>query len=302
MNPIFNTYLNTYLALAKNKVKSPGSIYTETQTLYRFGDYLITQGFKGNELAVSRSDIENYISHLTKLEQSPNTISTALGIIKTFYYTLTCEGYLGINPSLAIMGPKKRVEPCKVLTISQSKALIESPDMSTVVGVRDRVMLELLYSCALRRSEIIALKIKNFDDDYRRIQFKGKGNKEAVVPVGKMAAHLCKFWINKVRPKLDKKGSDALLPSVFNGGAMDVTQVYRAVRDYAKAQGIEKISPHVLRYSIATHLDEDGVDVKYIQRFLRHESIETTTRYINQGYQRLQSIHHQTHPRESKRK
>jgi len=174
--------------------------------------------------------------------------------------------------------------------------------MTTVTGVRDRLMLELLYSCAFRRSEIIALKIKDFDDDYRRVTFKGKGNKEAVIPVGKMAAHLCTFWVDKVRPLIDKQGSDALLLSVFNGCAMNVSQVYRPVKNYAKALGIEKISPHVLRYSIATHLDEDGVDVKYIQRFLRHDSIETTTRYINQGYQRLQSIHHQTHPREDKKR
>ena len=302
MHKIFNTHLNKYLALPKNQVKSSGSIYTETQTLYRFGNYLLTKGFKGNELAVSRADIENYISHLTNLGQSPNTINTALAIIKNFYYTLTCEGFLGINPSLAITGPKQRFEPCKVLTISQIKTLIESPDMTTVAGVRDRVMLELLYSSAFRRSEIIALKIKDFDDDYRRVRFKGKGNKEAVIPVGKMAAHLCNFWVDKVRPLIDKKGSDTLLLSVFHGGAMNVSQVYRPVKRYAQALGIEKISPHVLRYSIATHLDEDGVDVKYIQRFLRHESIETTTRYINQGYQRLQSIHHQTHPREGMKK
>jgi integrase/recombinase XerD len=158
--------------------------------------------------------------------------------------------------------------------------------------------MELMYSSALRRSELVELKTSSFLDDYRCVKVMGKGTKESILPVGKLAAHFLKFYIEHVLPEPIKQNDNNVFISFNRQEPLKSKYVYQMVRDYGrKAQFKFDISPHVFRYSIATHLADNGVDVKFIQDFLRHESPRTTTRYIEQGFKQLQSVHERTHPR-----
>ena len=295
----FGEYFQKYLQLPHICSKTEGTIRTESANQKRFWGYLNETGFDGDELKVTGKEAEEYIQHLTALGQKANTIRTTIGVLSTFYREAVRQDWILKNPFSMVKQPRKIEEPCSVLSVQQIKHLLSSPDLNTYTGFRDRVILELFYSCALRRHEISQVKSADFGGDFRSIRVLGKGQKEAILPVGKMAAHFLKFYIEKVWGNLNKSGCDELFLSCYTGKQLNDYQIYRIVKGCGVLAGFkETITPHTFRYSIATHLDEEGVDIRYIQEFLRHEDLGTTARYIKQGFHRLQSVHHNTHPRE----
>jgi integrase/recombinase XerD len=194
--------------------------------------------------------------------------------------------------------PQPVKTPVQILTIKQMKELMTLPDLDTARGIRDRTMLELFYSCAFRLHEITTLTPDNFTEDYRRVKVRGKGSKDAVLPVGRMAAHFTRFYTEKIYPVLNRHSTDKLFLSVTTAAPLDKHVVYNSLRTYLKQIVPDRnIGTHIFRYSICTHLSEAGVDIRLLQEFMRHEKISTTARYIKRTFSRLQDTHKQTHPR-----
>jgi integrase/recombinase XerD len=292
---IFGTYFEKY-SDAHQGVKTVSSLKLESWKHRQFWRYLQSQAFKGDELQVKREHVQDYLAHLNRQSLSENTCWSYLACIRPFYEYAVKENWIYYSPFLGVRLPKRKVEVSKVLNVSQMKELLEAPDLSTVTGLRDKIMMELMYSCGLRRSEVCALKTDDLAEDYRSLKVMGKGNKEAVLPVGKIAAHYLKHYLEQVHFSFNRLKSPHVFLSTFKRTPLSDGQVQRMVKSYADKLGLSGISPHVFRYSIATHLDEEGVDIRYIQEFLRHECISTTSRYIKQGFHRLQQVHKRTHP------
>lgn len=249
--------------------------------------------FVGHEdlLKISTQDIENFSLHLFESNLSQSYCLLILKSIRGFYSESIKQNWALSNPIGRLPLPKRAETLPVILAVPQMKKLITSPDITGIKGVRDRAILELMYSSGLRRNEIISVESEMFSNDFRTIRFIGKNQKEAVVPVGKMAAHFCKFcaeFFNEKYLFVSLKTFQPLRKEVLN----------RLVKSYAKECKLEgKITPHTFRYSIATHLSDQGVDIRLIQEFMRHDNINTTSGYIKHGVQKLKEIHSKTHPR-----
>ncbi len=288
-------YFDHYLRIRKTAGLSEMTLQTEIECHKKLWNFLEVSG---DELKITREQILSYSEYLSELDLKPNTRRKLLGNLRSFYEYAVRQGWIVLSPMNRIQLPSKREDPPKVLSVPQMKTLLALPDLNTALGIRDRTIMELMYSSALRRSEILTLKASSFFENYRRVRVLGKGNKEAVLPVGKLPAHFLKFYSEEVLKGFHHRKNDCLFISVYSGDILKAKYLYQMIRDYGRQANFKiEIGPHVFRYSIATHLAEEGVDVKFIQEFLRHESPRTTTRYIEQGFKQLQSIHERTHPR-----
>ena len=289
------SYFEDYLKIRRTLGLSELTLNTEKESHERLWAFL---NYPENILAINKQNIIAYSEDLVKQNLGPNTRRKLLSNLRPFYVFAVNEGWIYQSPMSRITLPSRQQESPKVLSFEQIKNLFDAPDLNTFIGLRDRTIMELMYSSALRRSEILTLNASNFSEDYRCVTVLGKGNKESVLPVGKIAAHFLKFYIENVLPKVVPQKNDPIFISFNSKKSLKPKYLYQTIRDYGrKAQFKFDIGPHVFRYSIATHLADNGVDIRYIQEFLRHESPRTTTRYIEQGFKQLQSVHERTHPR-----
>lgn len=223
-----------------------------------------------------------YVNEHPKWKQ--NTKVTRVNYLNTFFRYAVNYGWMLINPMENIKLLKAEEVFHTVLSQNQMKKLLEAPDLSTHLGFQIRVILELLYSCGFRFSELHSLTKSSFSNDYRQVRFIGKGSVEATLPVTRVATHFTKFYVENICKK------EKLFPHHQD--------YYRIVinRTAEKVECPKPVTPHTIRRTIATHLSENGADIRYIQAFLRHGSINTTSRYIKQSIQKLIEIHQQTHP------
>ena len=284
-----------FLESQRASKKSERTLETQIESHKRLWRFL---GEPIDELKITAEQLKEYTEYLYEENLKPNTRRKLLGNLKTFYEYAQKQNWILFNPMRKIKLPAQRFEVPKVLSIEQMKTLLSLPDLNTALGLRDRAMLELMYSSGLRRSELIALTPLCFSEKYRCIRFIGKGKKESVLPVSKLAAHFIEYYIENVLPNLPRKINNCVFTSLLSGAALNSKYIYQRVVAYGKEANFNfSISPHTFRYSIATHLAEQGADVRMIQEFLRHDNPRTTTRYIAQGFKQLQSVHTETHPR-----
>ncbi len=279
------------------------SIKTEADSHRWFWRFLEGRGFAGDELAVGKDDFQAYAQHvLQRQDLQANSKLTLIGTLRPFYKEAVRQEWILLNPMDDIQNPRKIRLPPRVLTVPQVKQLLEQPDLATAIGLRDRAILELFYSCALRRDELLSLRKENFSEGYRRLRFRGKGNKDAVLPVGKAAAHFTAFYTERLRPLLNRHGYPQLFLSALRFAPLSRETLTANLGAYGRKAEIKlPVTPHVFRYSIATHLAEENVDIRLIQAFLRHDDLDTTARYIRHSFQKLQDVHRATHPRETGR-
>jgi integrase/recombinase XerD len=242
--------------------------------------------------------LEAYLAELAeKSVLSPRSRARRLSAVRGFFIFLEAEGLIKANPAAAIVGPKKPKTLPKAWSQEQVEELISAPDTGTVLGLRDRAMLELLYAGGLRVSELMDLTLGrlNLEEGYARIL--GKGSKERLVPVGEMALSACAAWLKQGRPRL---ASDKSPPNVFlnyRGGRMSRNYFWRRIAAIASQAGLPPVSPHVLRHSFATHLLEGGADLRSVQAMLGHESLATTEIYLKVDSRRLAEVYRGAHPR-----
>ncbi len=270
--------LNDFLSyIASEKGLSPHTVEAYGRDLQAFGAHLPVCDFK----AVTKQQIVDFLAFLKDRGYATSSLSRALVAIKVLFRFLKREGYIDHNVTLYLDSPKLWQLIPEVLTRQECEALIGAPDTSTLVGLRDRAMLEMLYGSGLRVSELCGLSVQDVDDTFVRVV--GKGGKGRVVPVGRCA-------IKALDAYLAVRISEAK-PLFLNrrGRGMHRTSVWKRIKVYAKQAGITKgVSPHTLRHSFATHLLDNGAELRIIQEMLGHASIGTTDRYTHVSPVRLQ--------------
>lgn len=249
--------------------------------------------------------IQAFLSSLYR-DHTKSSISRKLSALKSFFRFLVREGELQRDPSLQLGSPKKDHPLPSYLPVDEMFRLLDAPPPDSAAGLRARAMLEVLYSCGLRVSELVSLDWDDVDDNLEVVRVQGKGNTERVVPIGRRAldslAHYRAQIPSLLTPK--KRGASPRSPScpaVFlnrRGGRLTTRSVARIVADYARACGISlKTSPHALRHSFATHLLEAGADLRAIQELLGHASLSTTQKYTHVNLDHLMEVYDKAHPR-----
>lgn len=249
---------------------------------------------------VEVADLQDFAKYLQK-DQEVKATSQAriLSGVRAFYRFLVLEGTLETNPAQLIDTPKLARKLPTVLSVPEVEAIINAVDLSAPEGHRNRAMIEVLYSCGLRVSELITLQLSClfFDEGYIRVI--GKGNKERIVPIGSTAQKAIRLYVEGYRMSLKIKKGDADI--VFlnrRGGRLSRVMVFHIVKELAEKAGITKeISPHTFRHSFATHLVEGGADLRAVQEMLGHESITTTEIYTHLDREYVQSTIALHHPR-----
>jgi integrase/recombinase XerD len=286
----FGKHFDRYCAIRKAENLSTDSLQREYETHLHLWRYLKAEGFQGDELAVTKEMIQAYAKGVFQdPDLKHNTARNRIYRLRHFYREAERQEWIFVNPMNSIKIPKIEENPITVLTVKQMKDLMKLPNLNSAKGIRDRTMMELYYSCAFRLSELMQLTDEHFFDDYRRVRIRGKGQKEAVLPVGKIAAHLLKFYIRKIFPKINVKHTKQIFISVLTGNPMNRHIIYSALRIYFKQLIPDRtMGMHVFRYSVATHLADEGVDIRLLQEFMRHDKPSTTERYIKRTFQQLQ--------------
>ena len=245
----------------------------------------------------NHDDISDVLIYLTKAGKSPRSIARSLSALRSFYKFLREQKLRTDNPIAAHKTPKLGRALPKDLSEQDVEALLYAADTSTALGLRDRAMLEVLYACGLRVSELINLRVDliNLNQGYLRIL--GKGNKERLVPLGQIAAEWIEKYIQEARPHLYKSATDYLFLTQ-HGGIMSRQNFWYAIKRYALQAGIQsELSPHTLRHAFATHLLNHGADLRVVQMLLGHSDLSTTQIYTHVAQVRMQHLHAQHHPR-----
>lgn len=243
--------------------------------------------------------IQQFLVFINDFSISPFTQARLLSGLKTFFAFLQIEYDRPDNPTELLESPRLNRKIPSVLNIDEIDALIGAIDLSTLEGMRNKTMLEVLYGCGLRVSELVGLKISNLFLDVEFIKVEGKGNKERLIPIGNQAIKYLKIYLEEVRPNIPvKPGFEDVVFLNRRGQQLTRVMVFIIIKDLAKKINLNKpISPHTFRHSFASHLVEGGADLRAVQDMLGHESITTTEIYTHVDRDYLQSVITQYHPR-----
>lgn len=286
------TYLKIERGLSKNSIQS----YERDLNQYLL---YLTQTQKKLE-EVERFDILNFLAGQKDKGKSDNSIVRMVSSLRKFHQYLKQEKVTTDDPMLLVETPKRQKTLPKVLSLAQVEALLEVPDLNTDVGIRDKAMLELMYATGMRISEIINLKLDDLRLDLSLVQTKGKGDKERIIPLGSQAINSLNDYLSLVRSRLEAKNSSVVDEVFLNfrGGALSRQGVWKNIKKYVmKAGGSPEVTPHTLRHSFATHLLENGADLRIVQELLGHSDISTTQIYTHITKHRLKKIYKKHHPR-----
>lgn len=260
-----------------------------------------TLGFKNSDalINVSREQITGYMTQLKEKGLAAATIARKLAAIKAFYRFMTAEGYMDANPAEVVEAGTKGIKLPRVLSEDEVVRLLNQPDITTAEGFRDRTMLEVLYATGMRVSELINLTLERVDLNMKYIIAFGKGSKERIVPLGSVAAEFLQQYLEKVRPKLTNADRNTnIVFLAFGGHELTRQRFWQIIRTYGRKANINKaLTPHILRHSFATHLLDNGADLRSVQELLGHSDISTTQIYTHLTNKRLRDIYAKAHPR-----
>jgi len=248
--------------------------------------------------AVSRSTIIQFLKFLTENGKSSKTIARHIASIRSFHQFLLREKVTTQDPTVHIDRPKQEQKLPQVMSVEEVQALLDSPDTSKVFGMRDKAMLELLYATGMRVSELISLNVSDVHLTMGFVRCVGKGNKERIIPLGTMAQNAITTYIEESRSQLlKKKTTDALFVNLY-GNRLTRQGFWKILKKLTKEAGIEKeLTPHTLRHSFATHLLENGADLRAVQEMLGHADISTTQIYTHVTKTRMKDVYSMFHPR-----
>lgn len=300
----------------KPRIPTAVSIPEQLSFLHGFRDYLVAQTVSPHTRNAylsdliqcsechmqplpdwSHDDISDVLLALTKQGKSPRSIARSLSALRSFYKFLREQKIRLDNPVAEHKTPKIGRALPKDLSEQDIEALIQAPNINTALGLRDRAMLEVLYACGLRVSELLLLRLDliNLKQGYLRVL--GKGNKERLVPMGAVACEWVEKYLNEARGTLYQTATDYLFLTQ-QGGIMSRQNFWYAIKRYALQAGITaELSPHTLRHAFATHLLNHGADLRVVQMLLGHSDLSTTQIYTHVAQIRMQQLHAQHHPR-----
>ncbi len=289
----FKSYLQLEKSLSANTVEA------YLRDIGKFVNYLETENLKLNVDEVELKHFEGFVKAISELGFDATSQARIVAGIRAFYRYLLMEDILSINPTELLTTPKRSLKLPDTLSVEEINALFATIDLSTPEGMRNRAMLEVLYGCGLRVTELVNLKISNlfFEDDF--IKVIGKGNKERLVPIGSQAVKYITMYNEQVRCHVPiQKGEEDILFLNRRGKHLTRMYVFLVIKECAATIGLKKIiSPHTFRHSFATHLIEGGADLRAVQEMLGHASITTTEIYTHLDRDFLRSTIMQFHPR-----
>ncbi|MCR4031125.1 MULTISPECIES: site-specific tyrosine recombinase XerD [Flavobacterium] len=288
----YQSYLRIERGLSKNTIENYGF------DIERLCLFLETNQVDVSPIKISDETIQQFIYTVAK-EVNPRSQARIISGLKSFFNYLVFEDYRNDNPLELIETPKTGRKLPDTLSLQEIDNLIDAIDLSTNEGERNRAMLETLYGCGLRVSELVTLKISDLYFDEGFIKITGKGNKERFVPIGPLTQKYIDIYKNAVRSNLTiKKGAEDTLFLNRRGSQLTRAMIFTIIKDLAQKINLKKsISPHTLRHSFATHLLENGADLRSIQLMLGHESITTTEIYVHLDRSFLKEVMHSFHPR-----
>jgi len=287
----FMDYLSVERGLSRNTLESYG------RDLNKYVEYLKKTGINNLD-RVKRSDIQDFMMGLKDVNLNSSSIARNLVAIKVFHRYLTSQRLLKEDVTSVIETPKLWKTLPDVLNLNEVEAIIDSPNTRLKQGLRDKAALELMYATGMRVSELVNLKLTDLHMDMGFVRCLGKGQKERIIPVGSKAKEALQKYIEKARPKFLKKGESSALFLTRLGKPMSRQTFWMVIKHYVKAVRIKKrVTPHTLRHSFATHLLQNGADLRIVQELLGHANISTTQIYTHINKERLKQIHHKFHPR-----
>ncbi len=290
--------IDTFLdSLWLEKGLSENTLKSYRHDLQAFVDWL----FENNQsvAGVSRADINLYLSHRLQKGLKARSTARSLSCLRALYRYMLREKLIENDPTLRVENPKLGRPLPDTLTEMDVEQLLAAPDLETPLGLRDRTMLEVLYACGLRVSELTELRLGQINLRQGVIRILGKGSKERLVPMGEEAINWLTRYLADARGELlkDNLGQDVVFPS-NRGVAMTRQTFWHRLRKLAASAGIQKkLSPHTLRHAFATHLLNHGADLRVVQLLLGHSDLSTTQIYTHIAQQRMKELHQQHHPR-----
>ena len=254
----------------------------------------------GNQLSlIRREDVLHYLSARMSQGVKARSTARALSCLRSFYRHMLREKQVTEDPTLRVENPKLGRPLPDSLTEGDVEKLLAAPDLSTAIGFRDRTMLEVLYACGLRVSELVGLKLTEINLRQGVVRIVGKGSKERLVPIGEEAISWLTAYLQETRDSLLKKNlnQDIVFPS-NRGSAMTRQAFWHRIKAHAQTADIQKkLSPHTMRHAFATHLLNHGADLRVVQLLLGHSDLSTTQIYTHIAQHRMKELHQQHHPR-----
>jgi len=286
-----------FLIIERNLAQNTIEAYAND--LKKYVEFLIERKINHPD-RIEATDVIAYLTGLYKQDLSSLTIARNLSAIRMFHRFLLSEGISEKNPPENIDSPKLARKLPIVLDQFEIERLIEQPDVSNPLGIRDRAMLETAYATGVRVSELLRLQIDDIDWDEQIIHVFGKGSKMRIVPIGERALDAIDLYLNESRHYLTKPGRETSVLFLNNRGkALSRMGFWKILKKYVISANITKpVSPHTLRHSFATHLLEGGADLRAVQEMLGHVNITTTSIYTHLDREYLKEIHRTFHPRE----
>ncbi|HTP66426.1 MAG TPA: site-specific tyrosine recombinase XerD [Geobacteraceae bacterium] len=293
-----NHYLDLFLSyLQVEKGLAGNTLEAYSRDIGRYLNHLEGSGH-GDFTNVRPLDVAAFIASLKDAGLAPRSRARTLSAIRMFHRFLLVENYCVTNPAAIIEAPRMRGKLPSFLTSREVDMLLSAASGEGVQGLRDRAMLELLYATGLRVSELVSLKVRDVNMEAGFLMTVGKGDKERLVPIGEAARAVLADYCASVRPLLDKGGASHHLFLSRLGRKMTRQAFWNIIKKCATGAGIAKnISPHTLRHSFATHLLENGADLRSVQIMLGHADLSSTQIYTHVTRERLKKLHQEIHPR-----
>ncbi len=251
--------------------------------------------------SVDRDDLVDFLAGLYRQKLESRTVARQLVTLRNFFRLAQVQDLISEDPSINLESPKIRRHLPGYLRLEEVEKLLEQPDSKTPTGLRDRAMLEVLYSTGLRVSELVGLDVSDLDAKVGCVRCIGKGDKERIVPVGKKALVMVDKYLREGRPELLRNARASSGPALFvnrRGAALSRVGVWKILSAYGRRAGLRvALTPHMLRHSFATHMLERGADLRSVQLMLGHADISTTQIYTHVVEERLKQIYKAHHPR-----
>ena len=290
----FLNYIRVERGLSANTLDAYGN------DLFKFKEFLKQR--KLGLVKVQRDDVVDFLSSLYRRGLDSRSVARHLVTVRSFFKFLVVDGIVNNDPTMNLESPKIRQTLPSFLSVREVEKLLALPDVNTPLGLRDRALLDVLYSCGLRVTELISLRSDNIDFELGCIRCIGKGDKERLVPIGRKALESVVKYIRDARPFLLRSRRRAKLSNAIflnrQGGQLGRVGVWKILAAYGRALGLrKKLTPHKLRHSFATHMLEGGADLRSVQMMLGHADISTTQIYTHVMEDRLKTVYKAHHPR-----
>jgi integrase/recombinase XerD len=286
----FVNYLRVVRGLAHNTVQS------YQYDLLQFTNYLSAEEISFER--VSPATIMNYFGRLREQGHIARTQSRHLAAIRCFYRYLLQEHVILVDPTTNLESPKLEQHLPRILSVKEVDLLLSQPNCGTIAGLRDRAMIELMYATGMRVSELVGLNTDQLNLDRGFVRCLGKGSKERIIPIGEVAVYYNREYLNRGWLRLRKNIWEKAIYLNLHGKRLTRQGFWKILKEYAKKGGIQKeIAPHVLRHSFATHLLENGADLRVVQEMLGHADVTTTQIYTHLSQKKLREVYDLAHPR-----